>query len=1507
MSSRLDFHAGESLYIPVYTAIVSLLALTLHAILALTPVKSALRRHENTGVDEDQRSASPENVVVAKLSGCVVLVFIQGASFYRAGWVHGQVPSPASVELLSLGSVYIYASLLASLTTFATKRWQKIASSHLDVLLGVTFAVYMYRDVWPLATLDGIPQDRKDGWLAVARLVVLGAISVLLPLVAQPSGNTTLEDKTSPEETASTLSLITYSFLDPLIALAGRIPHLSYDLLPPLARADDVQRLKTAHFARLDTFTDAKKPHPHIFFPLMRIFRGEYAQMVFFCIVQVISSFGSPIAINRLLSGIENEGSDTGHKIRPWLWIFLLLAAPTISSIASQWHKFIYNGVGIQGEAMLTELIFEHSLRVRVVAEASESSPDSESTMSPPTRNLRGLISNLISIDLQNIVNAGGTLPLLVAYVLQSTLSVWFLYSVLGWAALVGLGTTVAVFPLPGYIGGRIRYVQTGLMQRTDGRVQSVMDTLGVLRMVKLFAWEKKTEERIAKAREEELQWLWKSRALQLFIATVNFTIPVLTMMSTFAAYVRLSHSFTVVMKQELNASIVFSSITVFDMFRSQLHEFFATLTTLVTGRVSLDRLNNFFHETELIDTYSKLSTPALAQDHSTTEIGFKNASFSWEESSSSASVASSTRKFVLRVNGQLIFKKNCINLIVGPTGSGKTSLLMALLGEMHFTSESPDAWFNLPREGGVAYAAQQSWVQNKTIRENILFNTPFDASRYRKVIYQCALEQDLAMFAAGDQQDIGEGGVTLSGGQRARVTLARAVYSRAEVLLLDDVLAALDVQTANWIVEKCFQGDLIQGRTVLLVTHNIALTRTIADCVISIGSDGRVVSQGSLRDALESNAALVSEIVQAEREPHDEAVHAVPEPDTGKLIVAEEIEFGRVSWKAVKLYGSALGGAHPALFFIPLMLCMFTTDSLINFRTWYLGYFASQYENRDKSEVDVAYYMSIYGGILALTLFIYCASSLIYLFGMVRASTVIHDQLIRSILGTAMRFLDTTPASRIVARCTQDLRAVDAEIGQSLWNVVDIVFYAGVRLVVVFVLAPPFILPAAVLLVAGVWIGSVYTRAQISVKREMSNARAPILGQRVFSSTFEPAFTDRGCSIGVAIDGLVSIRAYSAQESFILTSLTHINHLSRTTRAFQNLSRWIAVRMDLLGTVFVVLLAVYMVYFEDRGSSVVGFSLNMASGVGLTIMFGVSMVNQLEIQSNSLERIKQYLDIEQEDKPTAGGVPPAYWPSSGHLRAENLSARYSADGPAVLKGVSFDIKTGERVGIVGRTGSGKSSLTLALLRAILTEGEVYYDGMRTSQMNLDALRRNITIIPQLPELLSGSLRFNLDPDGEHDDAALNDALRAAGLFSLDLDAEAAGGAKKKITLDTVVASGGANFSVGQRQVIALSRALVRRSKVLVLDEATSAIDYETDRVIQESLRTQLGKDVTVLCVAHRLQSVMDADRIIVLDGGRIAEFDTPRRLISKGGGLLRALVDESQDKDALLAQLKAT
>ncbi|GAW02588.1 P-loop containing nucleoside triphosphate hydrolase protein [Lentinula edodes] len=1444
----------------------------------------------------------------------------------------------------------------------------------------------------------------------------------------------------NPEQTCSILSRLTFAFMDSVILKAYYSPSLPYEDLPSLADYDHAEYLKKRSFRHLDPTIVTKRRNA--FFSLVRVFTWEFSVLSVLVLLQSVLDFATPVGVKNLLGYIETNGVNAAFK--PWVWIAWLFFGPLLQTMASESYLYITTRQVVHAEAILTEVILEHALRIRVKAEtddeddqkaseaissnypsASASPSQSESDSSTPpdsgdeedqrtlqsdthsraatnateatdatdttlrpgssssskvikskepskvsalalttdssknpksqkiksekAKNILGKLSNLVTTDMQNITDGKEALRLIIQVPIQVALCVWFLERVLGWSAFVGLATIIILFPIPGYFTKLMQSRQKIKMRKTDARIGVVTETLSVLRMVKFFGWESLMGDRIKDAREEELVYVKKLRLLELASGLSNHVIPLIVMLVTYATY-------TVVMKQELSASKVFSSMVVFEKFSMLMWRVMHYVNQSVNAKVSLDRVTEFLYETELLDTFQthphttgsaasdELGIPVTAPPppFPTQEIGFRNVTFSWsndysghsDEYQSGLSTPTSTRsepfepsisssitptsqsprsikrQFTLKIPDEVIFQRNTINLIVGSTGSGKTSMLMALLGEMHFIPHNSglhQPWFNLPRGRGVAYAAQESWVQNATIKENIIFDSPFEATRYRQVLHQCALEKDLELFQAGDETEVGEKGLTLSGGQKARVTLARAIYSSAEVLLLDDVLAALDVHTSKWIVEKCFKGDLVKDRTILLVTHNTSLTHPIAGYVVSL-KDGQVAKQGTVAEVLGvseieqvdgssaenvENVETIETIEQIEDEiagNHDgsggsngegdgtKSKKSPPVEGQGKLIVAEEIQIGNVGWPAVRLLIQGLGGQHVILFVASVFASFLLSESAEIFQTWFLGIWASQYERKDPSEVDVVFYLVGYSLILLFVVVTFAVGFIIYLYGVLRASRSIHKQLMQSVLGSTLRWLDTTPTSRVITRATQDMRDVDGPLPNQISNLLRLTIMMIGQFCSVIYFSPAFLVPGILVSVAGALCGSIYIKAQLPIKRIQSNAKAPVLAH-----------------FGTVMAGLVSVRAYGVQERFIKESLTRINYYSRPSRVFWNLNRWIDVRLDLLGNVFSASLAAYLVYVSHGQAATIGFSLNMAVMFSSSILYYIRIMNMFQVRANSLERINAYIEIEQEPKPTKEGVPPAYWPSSGDLRVENLSARYSPDGPQVLQGINFHIKSGERIGVVGRTGSGKSSLMLSLLRCIYTDGEVYLDGLSTSTINLDDLRTKITIIPQMPELLSGTVRRNLDPFDQYDDAALYDALRSAGLYSIQSEDEDA-----RVGLDTAVASGGGNLSVGQRQIIALARAMVRESKLLILDEATSAIDYKTDAVIQSSLRHELKGDVTLITVAHRLQTIMDADKIMVLDAGRIVEYDSPEELLKNESGHLRALVDESADKEHL-------
>ncbi|KIK54607.1 hypothetical protein GYMLUDRAFT_48525 [Collybiopsis luxurians FD-317 M1] len=1448
----------------------------------------------------------------------VAEITLQKSSFRHEGSVFGvNTEQIADGMMLSLAFAYsfclaFFALICDRTPRFTRHQWSTILRMHNTAILLVALAVYGIRDVYPLATYSKRPSslDSDDSGLIPKLLWVkiglLALTSVVIPLIspriwvpAELGVKSTAINKVqgpNPEQVASPLSILFFTFLDNVIWKAFRVTHLPAKELPHLADTDHVGWLKHLWFPYLEKYSsafkgpettnDLPKRKRSMAWTLVWMFRWTWIQMAAGMVVLACGNLGSPIAMNQLLAFLETGSSNT--DIRPWVWIILLFISPVAVTLSMEWYLRLALRLNVQLEALLTQLIFEHALRIRVKADPpnaqSNSNVSSTSSGKIPgkkslkTKSQAGLIHNLVTTDLYNISELRNWILIFVQRPLEFAFSIVFLSRILDLGStLVGIGSMILLAPIPAKVINVGRKLFRERMRKTDSRVEIFSDVMAVLRMIKLFGWEAKMSQRVDEIRGEELIVVRKRKVYQMFSELVNYTVPLIS---------------TLIMKRDLTPSRVFASLVVFERLQQIVRYMFVNLNRYYTGLISIGRMEDYLWDTELIDSSDASSKAAVLLDSlswpervNEDYIGFRNATFSWakgdketldaEQVPEGSQMPLQARNFFLNISDEVVFHRDCINLIIGPTGSGKTAMLLALLGEMHYIPDSSslqDSWYHLPRSKGVAYAAQESWVLNETIRENILFHSPYDEDRYRKVLFQCGLKHDLALFDAGDLTEIGEKGLTLSGGQKARLTLARAVYSEAKILLLDDVLAALDVHTSKHIVGKCLLGDLMQGRTIILVTHNTALTLPIATFVVTM-KDGQVASQEVRQFVQTSHAesAVAREAAEIVGAPNYESAESLMDDDAvgregkfpdakknltagGKLVMDEEVPVGHVSWAAVKLYAIGLGGRFPILFFITWLGGNIISQLTVVFQTWYLGFWASQYEGREPGDVPVLLYLAGYGAIVISTVIVNCFTSLNYIYGTVRAADYIHKRLVDSILGTTMRWLDKTPLSRIMTRFTQDINIVDIGLASTLRDFTDVCIRLLSRLGAVILFSPIFLLPGLVILVTGMGCASVYFKAQMSVKREMSIAKAPVLGH--FGST---------------IAGLTSIRAYGAQELSITEMQLRTDRHSRTARIFNNLQRWMAVRINILSAVFTTSLAWYLVYVLHQSASVTGFSLNMGVSFSGAIFSFVLQFNVLEARS-TLERIESYLTIEQEAKPSAAGNPPAYWPSSGDLRVERLSARYSPDGPEVLHEISFHVKSGERIGVVGRTGSGKSSLTLSLLRCIYTSGDVFYDGIAISAINLDALRSQITIIPQIPELISGSLRENLDPFQENDDLTLNQALASAGLDALQEGLPE----RDKITLDTMVSSGGNNFSLGQRQILALARAIARRSKLLILDE-----DYKTDSIIQSSLRNQLGGDVTLITVAHRLQTIMDSDRIMVLDAGSIVSINTPFPLLA--------------------------
>jgi ABC-type multidrug transport system fused ATPase/permease subunit len=788
-----------------------------------------------------------------------------------------------------------------------------------------------------------------------------------------------------------------------------------------------------------------------------------------------------------------------------------------------------------------------------------------------------------------------------------------------------------------------------------------------------------------------------------------------------------------------------------------------------------------------------------------------------------------------------------------------------ALLGELSFQPSSSSS-FSLPRAGGISYAAQDSWVMADTIRNNITFGTPYDAARYQMVIKQCALERDLELFAAGDATELGDKGLNASGGQKARISLARAFYAKSKIILLDDVLSALDVHTTQFIVDNLFRGDLAKDRTILLVTHHVSLVRPVADFMVTLTINGEVASQGPVERTSSSSASET---------PTEDVVPPVktstPSPD-GKLVVEEEKGTGRVSRTALYQYFAYSGGV---IFWSIFIFDVLAGEFLFAYCNYFLGLWSKAYDRASSpSEVNIAYYLGIYCILTFFEVFAYNSQSLMWCFGALRSAKRIHANLVDHVLGANMRFLDQTPVGRLIGRFTKDMKSVDTGMTRLFVGIAQIVATLSLKFILLIWLVPAFAPYAVLTGVLGLLLGEFYIKAQLSIKREMSNAKTPVYTH--FSA---------------ASHGLVSIRAYGAEERLKTQLGDKADVYTATATVFYDVNRWISVRIDLLGALFAAILSACLVYGPKRlDVFILGFAINQAISFAECILHFVRMMNVFEVEANGLERIGDYLVVEQEAPITEKGKPPASWPTDGSIEVKNLSARYYPGGPVVLRDVSFDVASGERVGIVGRTGSGKSTMTLALLRMIPIEGEIRISNLNTKSINLDALRSQVTIIPQDPVLLAGTLRYNLDPFDVLDDTTLNQSLDMSGLRSASLS-------DTTLTLETNITSGGSNLSSGQRQLVSLARALCRNSAIMILDEATASVDFKTDTLVQRAIRELKG--VTILTVAHRLSTVMDHDKIAVLDAGRLVEFGSPKDLLETEG-VLRGMVDGASNKEEL-------
>ncbi|KAJ7047868.1 hypothetical protein C8F04DRAFT_1060324 [Mycena alexandri] len=1203
-----------------------------------------------------------------------------------------------------------------------------------------------------------------------------------------------------------------------------------------------------------------------------------------------------------------------------------------------------------------------------------------------------GKIVNLMSGDANRIAMQVSGLYFLYGAPMEIIIGSIFLYQILGLSAFAGFVVLILGWPLNSYISRRSIRIQKGVLKAKDDRMGVLNELISAVKFIKFFAWEQRWIDRALKARTNEINWMVKARINYIFFYCLWVTAPILISVISFWVYVMAGNQLTI--------STAFTAISLFGMIRQPLNVIPTFIVQVLQTRVSLNRLAVYLQESEVSEQVSTLkkdrSGPASAESEDD-RLGFENASFKWNEvevapdakddnakngkkavvsdadsivTTESETTTVTDHKFELK-DLSLIFPEGELTVVTGPTASGKTALLMAVLGEMTtlpggriIMAKNPskiDAHGNMHT---ISYAAQSPWLRHQSIKDNILFGYPLDEARYNEVIECCALGPDLDMLEDGDSTEIGEKGVSLSGGQKARVALARAVYAKTKYVLLDDPLSAVDSHTSRTLYERCLRGPLLANRTVVLVTHHVELVLPGAHYVVRM-LDGRIDTQGSVKE-LRAQGVLEDIAHDAAVEVKKEELAVATEATTieadldakeetkkpRKLVKDEHREEGGVKWKIYKSYLKASSYTVWCFLVFTVFLQQFlSVGEKLWIKTWGEAYrdshnasalYASYRSFMGEHEIPLdgqlsrfstfelhpsttgflninwpsaaerpLFYVGIYAAIGLTSAFVGVSSSAAQMTGALRASRALFKALLVSVVRATFRFHDTTPQGRMLNRFGKDIETIDSSLASSLQQVNSSLAGFIASLLTVTVVFPLFLLPASVIGFFYYTYAVGYLNTGRDLRRMESNSRSPI-------------FSD----FGELLQGIVTVRAFSAEKRFLDNLHTRIDLTTKMWYTFWMTNRWLLLNFDFLGSMAVFFTALFSIYILVDNAGLAGLAITSALNFTTSVYWACRFWTGLELDLNSVERVVEYLTLPQEPPGVIeSNRPPAYWPSSSKndslIVAENVSIKYAPDLPSVLQDISFNLKAGERVGLLGRTGSGKSTLAMSILRFTdPSSGRFLIDGIDISKIGVEDLRSRLTFIPQDATLFSGTLRENLDPFDEHDDATCLEVLyrvqmisrsnhasenpsvatspessRPASRAAIDREETADSistaftdvDTKTTVSLDTQVSAGGTNFSQGQRQLIAMARALLRRSAIVVLDEATSSVDFKTDAKIQTTIREEFT-DSLLLTIAHRLKTVIDYDRLLVLDKGKLVEFDTPLRLIEKEDGIFRGM-----------------